>query len=246
MKTKEVLEARWKVLIFALLALLASGGNIASYPLFQPGNGGVSSPLQNQVQVQSAVPFATFVWPHWFETNGPAILAIFAAVLGGGLIANEINKGTIFFLLSKPVSRERILLTKYAVSAGLLLLVSVMGALAIALISSILAHPQDLLRLLVATGLLWLTALFPLGLSLFFSVMSSDSVRPVIFSLLITLMLVLPAIVPGGQEWSLWHYWSNQNAYQTGMFPLKEYLICLFVASIPLFAALIVFHRKAY
>lgn len=247
MKTKEFLEARWKVLTFAFLALLASGGNVASYPLLQPaGNGGISSPLQRLVQVHAASPFDAFVWPHWFATNGPAILAVFAAVLGGGLIANEVSKGTIFFLLSKPVSRERILLTKYAVSAGLLLVVNVMSTIAIAMMSSILAHPQDLLQLLTATGLLWLAVLFPLGLSLFFSVLSSDSVRPVIFSLLITLTLVLPAIVPGGQEWSLWHYWSNLNAYQRGLFPLKEYLVCFFMALIPLLAALVVFRRKAY
>ena len=233
MTTKEILEARWKVLIFVFPALLASGGNIVVYPLLQP-------------TVRGGVPFDTMIWPHWFALNGPVILAAFAAILGGGLIAGEVDKGTIFFLLSHPVSRERILLTKYVVSAGLVLAVSVISALSIALTSRVVAHPQDPLRLLIATGLLWLTALFPLGLSLFFSVMSSDSVRPVIFSLLITLALMLPAIVPGGMQWSLWHYWSSQNAYQMGSFPLKEYLVCLVAALIPLCAALMVFRRKAY
>ena len=250
MKTKELLEARWKAIIFALLALLTSAGNAAFYPwsTTQPATDSDAPPmLQNLVPAHLANTFNAFVWESWFAANGPFFLGLFAAILGGGLIANEVNKGTIFFLLSKPVSRERILLTKYGVSAGLLLAVSVIGSIALAAMGIFLGHPQDLLHLLIATGLLWLAALFPLGLALFFSIMSPDSLRPVIFSLLITIALVLlPAILPNGLNWSLWHYWSNLNAYLTGSFPLTEYLVCLITAAIPLLVALIVFRRKTY
>jgi hypothetical protein len=89
--------------------------------------------------------------------------------------------------------------------------------------------------------------LFPLGLALFFSVTSPDSLRSVVFSLLITTALVLlPTVLPNGLDWSLWHYWSSLDAYLTGSFPLKEYLVCLVTALVPLLAALIVFRRKAY
>lgn len=203
--------------------------------------------LQNLLPERLTNNFNVFVWEHWFATNGPLFLALFAAILGGGLLANEVSKGTIFFLLSKPVSRDRILLTKYGVSAGLLLAVSVLSSVALAVTSIALGHPPALLQLLVATGLLWLATLFPLGLALFFSLISPDSLRPVAFSLLITLALILlPAILPNGLNWSLGYYWSNLDAYLTGSFPLKEYLVCLVAAAVPLFAALAVFRRKAY
>jgi ABC-type transport system involved in multi-copper enzyme maturation permease subunit len=250
MKTKELLEARWKVIIFELLALLTSAGNIVFYPsnTMQPSaDHDIPSMFQNLVPSHFTNSFNTFVWESWFATNGPFILGLFAAILGGGLIANEVSKGTIFFLLSKPVSRERILLIKYGVSAGLLLAVSAMSSIALAIMSIVLGYPQDLLHLLIATVLLWLAALFPLGLALFFSIVSPDSLRPVVFSLLITITLVLlPAILPNGLNWSLWHYWNNLDAYLTGSFPLKEYLVCLVTALVPLLAALIVFRRKAY
>jgi len=250
MKTKELLEARWKVITFALLALIGSAGNVAFYPfnMTQPAaDSDVPSTLQNLVPEHLANTFNAFVWERWFATNGPFFLGLFAAILGGGLIANEVSKGTIFFLLSKPVSRERILLTKYGVSAGLLLAVSVMSSMALAIMSIVLGHPQDLLHLLIATALLWLAALFPLGLALFFSVVSPDSLRPVVFSLLITVALaLLPAVLPNGLDWSLWRYWNSPAAYLTGSFPLKEYLVCLVMAVVPLLAALIVFRRKAY
>ena len=151
MKTKEVLEARWKMLTFTLLALCTSAGNIAIYRWSENlrEQGGTSSPmLQEMMQDPPMKNFTAFVWDHWFATNGPFILTLFAVILGSGLIAKEVRKGTIFFLLSKPVSRERILLTKYGVSAGLLLTVSVMNSMVVAISGFVVGEPQDLLHLL--------------------------------------------------------------------------------------------------
>jgi ABC-2 type transport system permease protein len=249
MRTKEILEARWKVSIFALLALLIAGANVAFYPLSKNlpvRNGSVPPPLQGLVQERLAG-FNAFAWAQWFQVNGPGILLLLAAILGCGLIAGEVSKGTIFFLLSKPISRERILLTKYGVSMGILFAVALTASIAVEGASIALGHPQDVLRLLIATVLLWLGALFPLGLALFFSVVSSDSVRSLIFALLITVALaLLPVTLPGGLNWSLWRYWSSLDAYLNGGFPLKEYLVCLVTALLPLPAALVVFRKKAY
>jgi len=122
-----------------------------------------------------------------------------------------------------------------------------MSSLVIAITCAVLGRPQNMLFLLIATGLLWLATLFPLGLSLFFSVLLSDSLRSVMFSLLITVMFaLLPEILPHGMDWSLRHYWSSLDAYLSGSFPLKEYLVCLVMAIVPLTAALAVFRRKAY
>lgn len=250
MKTKELLEARPKIIIFTLLAFLVLAGNIAVYQLSESlrEHGGASSPLLQEIMQDPLMKnFTAFVWDHWFATNGPFILALFAVFLGSGLIASEVSKGTIFFLLSKPISRDHILLTKYAVSAWLLLGVSILASLVLAIAGIAEGQPQNLLHLLIATGQLWLAVLFPLGLSLFFSIISPDSLRPVILSLLITLPLVfLPTVLPDGLDGSLGHYWSDQSVYLVGGFPLKEYLICLLTALVPLFAALVVFRRKAY
>jgi ABC-type transport system involved in multi-copper enzyme maturation permease subunit len=233
-----------------LLALLTSAGNIVIYQYANHllESGGASSPMfQDITQDPLMKNFTAFVWDRWFATNGPLILALFAVALGSELIAREVSKGTIFFLLSKPVSRERILLTKYAVSMGLLLAVSIIISLVIAIAGIAVGHPQDLLHLLIATGLLWLATLFPLGLSLFFSIVSPDPLRSVVFStLMLGALVMLPILLPDGLNWSLGYYWSNQSTYLASGFPLKEYLVCLFTALVPLLAALAVFRRKAY
>jgi ABC-2 type transport system permease protein len=251
MKTKELLEARWKLISFVLLALLVAGVNVASYQFVKgpmPGvstGGSVPPSIQNLLQERLAS-FNAFAWGGWFQLNGPFILALGAAILGCGLIAGEVSKGTIFFLLSKPVSRERILLTKYGVSMGILFAVTLTASITIEGVGIALGHPQEVLRLLVATVLLWLGALFPLGLSLFFSVVFPDIVRPLAFALVITVVLSLSAIFPNGQDWSLLRYWSSSDAYLGGGFPLKESLVCLVAAALPLLGALVVFRRKAY
>lgn len=250
MKTKELLEARWKVGIFALFAFVVAGVNTSFYR--DAWNDAIDhralpALLQNLMPEHLPNTFATFSWLEWFAVNGPFLLAFLAALLGGGLIANEVSRGTIFFLLSKPISRERILLTKYGVSAVLLLAVSIIGSLTLTVMGIIQGQTLDLLRLLIATVLIWLAGLFPLGLALFFSVILSDSFRAVAFALLITFAFVLlPATLPNGWDWSLWRYWGSLSAYLNGGFPLKEYLVCLITAAIPLLAAIITFQRKAY
>jgi ABC-2 type transport system permease protein len=245
MKTKEMLEARWKVIIFTGLSLLVAGGNVAAYRFAPSPPGNVPPALQKLLQ-ERLMNFTVFAWGQWFQVNGPATLLLLAVILGCGLIAGEVSKGTIFFLLSKPVSRERILLTKYGVSTGLLFAVALVASIAVESASIALGHPQDILHLLIATVLLWLGALFPLGLSLFFSIVSPDSVRPLVFALLIPVVLSLPAAFPHGQDWSLIRYWSSLNAYLGGGFPLTEYLVCLVAAALPLLAALVVFRKKVY
>jgi ABC-2 type transport system permease protein len=245
MKTKELLEARWKVILFALLALLVAGGDVAAYR-FMPVSGGDLPPAIQRMLQEDLTNFSAFAWWQWFAVNGPATLLLLAVILGCGLIAGEVSKGTIFFLLSKPVSRERVLLTKYGVSAGILFAVALLASIAVEGASIALGHPQEVLRLLIATVLLWLGALFPLGLALLFSIISPDSIRPLVFALLITVALSLPAAFPNGADWSLIRYWSSQGAYLNGGFPLKEFLVCLVAAALPLLGALIVFRRKAY
>lgn len=229
---KELREARWKIIVIGGLALLISGTNTYPYAPDTP------SPLLD-------IPL--FIWQQWFWVTGPLLLGFLAALLGSALIAEEVTNGTIFFLLSKPISRHRLLLTKYGISAGVLFTLTLLTSIIIAGMSSAIGHPQEVGRLGVATLLLWLNTLFPLGLSLFFSTLSTRSIYPLIFTILIIIALtLLPTIPSGNLDWSLWLYWSSQDAYLNGTFPLKEFLVCLVTATLPVLGALAVFRTKIY
>ena len=101
-------------------------------------------------------------------------MAFLAAVPGCGLIGAEANKGTTSFLLSKPVSRVRVLLILYAVSAAILLAIVVAASAALLIASVIVSHPQAIAGVALSTLLLWLGALLMLGLAMLFSVLFKD------------------------------------------------------------------------
>ncbi len=116
MVVKELIEARWKAITCGLLALVLVEASAATYDLLRPVLSNTSSLqmpqfLQQQVQ-QLTSSYSLYVWGNWFAKNGTEILAVLAAVLGAGLIAGEVSKGTIFLLLGKPISRERALLNQ--------------------------------------------------------------------------------------------------------------------------------------
>jgi ABC-type transport system involved in multi-copper enzyme maturation permease subunit len=256
MVVKEFIEARWKAIIGSVVAVMGAAALASTYNLIKnvlagplTGNTARQIPAQLQGQIQQLTDsYDGYIWSQWFSKNGPEILAILAAVLGASLIASEVNKGTIFFLLSKPVSRDRVLLTKYLVSALILLGVMLLSSAAILVAAAVVGHPQQVGGVLISTVLLWLGMLFVLGLALLFSVLFHDVLRPLIFSLLLTLLLSVPGLIPNTSlnAWNLTFYWSNFAAYQGTAFPLKALIICLVAAMVPVALAIPLFRKQAY
>ena len=250
MAFKELIEARWKAIIGVAVCAAIAGALAGTYDLIK--NLLTSSTLQQvpqslQGQVQQVLGnYDVYVWGQWFSKNGAEVVAVLAAVLGCGLIGAEANKGTIFFLLSKPVSRVRVLLVKYAVSAGLLLAMIAAGSVAIVVAAAIVGHPQSISGVLISTVLLWLGALFVLGLALLFSILFKDVLWPLVFALMITILTSIPGLIPGWSDWSLPGYWSSQAAYLGQEFPVKALLICLVAAVVPLILAIPLFQKRAY
>lgn len=250
MVVKELIEARWKAIICGLLALVLVEVSTASYGLFTSMLNTSSLQkmpqfLQQQIQQMTST-YNLYVWGNWFAKNGPEIMVVLAIVLGAGLIAGEVNKGTIFFLLGKPISRERVLLIKYAVSALILLAISAICSGALLVTAAFAGYPQNIGGVIISTFLLWLGVLFGLGLALLFSVMFKDALWPLICALTIVLLAVIPSFIPNWGAWNLIGYWSNQAVYLGQGFPGKEFAICLVAAVVPLILALALFRKRAY
>ncbi len=250
MAVKELIEARWKAVIgivvsLVVVVLLASTYDLIHKLLSVTSLQGVPQSLQGQVQ-QVMGSYDPYVWSQWFSKSGAEVLAVLAAVLGCGLIASEVNKGTIFFLLSKPVSRVRVLLVKYAVSAALLLAMLVVSSAGLLVTAAIVGHPQNIGGVAISTLLLWLGTLFVLGLALLFSTLFKDILRPLLFALIITIVTAIPGFIPSWGDWSLPGYWSDLSAYLGQSFPTKALLICLVAAMVPVVLAIPLFRKQAY
>ena len=96
--------------------------------------------------------------------HAPSIGEVITHTFGGAISRPP------YFLLSKPASRERVLLTKYAVSGTILLAVALLGSAGLVVTAAVMGRPQPLVGMLVSTLLLWLGLLFVLGVALLFSV----------------------------------------------------------------------------
>ncbi len=252
MVTKELIENRWKLVgggaLVALMALIT----VFTYELTKGvmnGQAGAKLPgFIHDYIVQMTATFDTFVWASWFSmsNNGGLVMVALAAILGAGLIAGEVGKGSIFLLLSKPISRERVLLTKYAVSAAMLLAVVLFGSLVLLIVTALMGHPQNIGGTLVSDLLFWLALLFTLGVATLFSVIFSDVLRPLALTLVVMLLVALPGFVPGGHDWSLPSYWTSLPAYLGQSFPLKEFVVAIIVAALPLIIVVPLFRRQQY
>jgi ABC-2 type transport system permease protein len=192
-------------------------------------------------------------------------LAWIAAFLGAGLIAGEARTGTITFLLSRPLSRERVLLIKYGVSAGFLFAFAVLGQVFGTLPVSTRFDLEQPIWLLMLTLLFlnWLSALAFLGIGLVWSILCKSSLIAFVLTspFLYGIWLIgwgrvdLPwgYIVLQSSESGLLrrigHYWYffGFDAQRFGSpSPLESLLTRLVVAAIVLGLALFLFRRKAY
>src|SRR5690606_36024918 len=71
--------------------------------------------------------FPGFIGAEFLNLMWPLIVGIFVIMTGAGLVAQEIERGTVEFWLSVPETRMRLLLGKvvaFALAAGVLVLVT--------------------------------------------------------------------------------------------------------------------------
>lgn len=167
------------------------------------------------------------------------VLPVFAATEGGVQIAGETSSGTLFLLLTRPIGRARLFLTKFLVAAALsfLLAGALLGAaLGIGLVAvgwgDLTLYPgvlqmtearQDLSQA-VALGrfaLVWpaasLALLAPLSLSFLISAWSRSAVNAVGASVVLYLVLYIVSEIHFFQELRPWIFTSDV-AYWRGLF----------------------------
>jgi ABC-2 type transport system permease protein len=198
---------------------------------------------------------AAFVWAGYFSTTLYFLVGLGGALFGAGLIASETSSGTALLLLSRPISRERILLIKYGVaSLGLLILSVLCGALALFLGGLGGVRQPPLGGVLLSVALLWLAELFVMGVALVYSVLFPTAIAAGVLGFFTSYAIVIAPTFHngmnqyylGGPDWSLATYWSTLDIYAGGGDPVKALLVSLGVALIPLVIATLLFARKAF
>ncbi len=181
------------------------------------------------------------------------LVGLVSVLFGARLLASEAGSGSILLLLSRPISRERILLTKYGVCALLLLALCGLCGVGALVFGAAAGEAQPIGGVLLSTLLLWLATLFVLGGTLVYSVLIPSSLAAGVLGFFTVYLLSLAPLfhvhtpsIPGGIEWSLPTYWSNLSIYAGTTNPTQSIVVAGLAALIPLLIALFLFRRKAY
>lgn len=251
MYTKEAFEQRWKVLIGVILVAAIVILNAGLYGIVQklitdPKITSLSSSLQANIQLVESG-FDTYMWSQWFGKNATFMMSIFGAIIGCGLVSGEVSKGTIFFLLSKPISRVAIYGAKFITGTGGLLVIAVTGSLAMLICAYVTGHQiTSLGGLILSTILIWLCGVFVMGIAMVFSVVFSDIIKPLVLALAVSLIIAIPSLIPNWDAWSLYTYWESLDVYLGHAFPAKALIVTLIAAIIPFIIGLPLFQKKEF
>jgi ABC-type transport system involved in multi-copper enzyme maturation permease subunit len=139
-----------------------------------------------------------------------------ATLLGVALVSGEVSRGSIFLLLSRPVSRTRIFFTKYSVGAALLLAVALLGGMGIVISGYAHGYPaasMNVAEILASAGIFWLGTVSVLGVATLASVLFRDVIRSIIATVAaLYAIFSLPDLI---REATSWWYWSDR-AYFDG------------------------------
>lgn len=254
MIAKEWREARWKFLIAAALVLVLTL-NLTPYEELVKYVPDTSVPAAR----------ATYELFLFYGAGGYVVLIPLAALLGVALISGEVSGGSIFLLLSSPVSRTRLLLTKYGVCAGVLLAAALLGGVTLFVAAEERGYPLESLRfsgVALSAALIWLGSLFVLGVALLASILFRGVIGSVVATALaLALIFELPNLMltlsyagffsEPLQELSdklpwLPLYWYSKSLYMGRSFVPTYFFVSTVAAAVPLLAALWIFNRKAY
>ncbi len=144
-----------------------------------------------------------------YVDNGVAAMVILAGLLGAGLVSSEVGGGTIFALLSRPISRTRLFLTKYIVCAAFLLAATALGTVALFSLARLRDYPLGEINfagLALAAALLWLVSLFVLGMALLVSTLLRNALQSLIgTAVVIFLIITFPNLIITFADIFLWN-----------------------------------------
>ncbi|MBU2008622.1 MAG: ABC transporter permease [Chloroflexi bacterium] len=158
-----------------------------------------------------------------FLSSWAAVVVIYAIFAAGGIVAREVERGTMDLILAQPLSRTRLVLSKFAVflaGVGIIAMGSFLGFLAgMAVFDETMSLGNTALALFQGVSLVLAVGSY----SLLLSCLTLDPRRTLLLSGTITaafyiLNFVAPALK--GYTWagrfSLFHYFSPEPIMRTG------------------------------
>jgi ABC-2 type transport system permease protein len=186
-----------------------------------------------------------------FGFTWPILASIFAIGLAGATIAGEIEKGTLGMLLSLPIPRWKIFLSKYLsglLSILLLVIFSVLPIILAALLLNINFHTTGFIYIAILC-LLFSFAIFSLGL-MFSALMNEKSHLYGVMGTIVLLMYIANTIaglkpsLNNLKYISFFHFFNSQKALVNNHISLISWATFTGISIVSLLIGLIVISKR--
>lgn len=245
---KELREVRRKMIIALLISAFVGASLPPMFDMFKRtiemiADISWAESLRQQVEAQAA-DFELYLWSNWYGKNLPQIIFVFAAILAGPMLAGERASRTFQFLLTKPVSRTQVFLSKYAAGATAIAVISIGGTVAALVAADLSGKPVDTLWFLAPQAAQILGGLCFLSLSLLFSALIDDSVTAGVAAVGAGVALMVADSVGPVRGRLIFGMMAESRSFTAGVPNPVPLLVLAAVAAIVGYAALAVFCRR--
>jgi len=187
-----------------------------------------------------------YLWSQWNAKNLYQVGTILAILLGMNVFAGEVSRGTAGFLMTRPITRAEVFITKASAGAVMLFLIVFLSTLALILSAVIEFGTVDVGRLVVATIITIVGLLVIYSFSLLISVLIDEPVKAGAVSALGVFLSAVPGWFPKTTNFSLFTHITATEYFTDGNLPVVELLVMVLLITIFLYVSLYKFSEKEF
>lgn len=230
---KEANEHKWKLVLgflyLSLMAVILPFSFEYLKNILPSIEQSIPAPLQKDMNLYMST-FETYLWSQWTGKNLSQIIIAIALILGSSTMASEASKGTISFLLTKPITKLSIFLTK-AFLANSYLFILVFLPTTIMYIASIFSTKGEV-GILVFLSVIpaFLAGVVAYFIGLYFSITSDDAIKAFAYGAGLVIVNSLFSLFEITEKFSLSYLYKGSEDFLRGNFPYLNTVILLVTA----------------
>jgi len=241
---KSWLDTRSRFLLALLVLVVFACGTALSYPkvrelvtAVEPAAVTGDESLRQELEEQREVirTFRGYAWSQWFAGNFPALLVLFAALLGSGSPLVKSGSGSLFSL-ALPVSRGRWTRTRAGLGIVELFVVALAPSIALAVLAHLVGEQLALSEAVVYGLCAFVGASLFFSVAMFWSTLFNDIWRPLLFTCFVWIAIVaIDSVLPEGR--GIFAAMTGQTYFYDGTLPWAELLLSAAAAPALVYAA---------
>lgn len=248
---KELRENKWVFIIGLILLLVFALTNSLTYSIVKnllTTNKVANIPGMSADYLQTLQNFGLYTWSGWFGKSYEQVTIVLAIILGMGLIAGEVSKDTIGFLLAKPFSRRQVFAQKFLAGSLILIVLSFLSTIWLFLTAKYSGNEFNLGldKFLIATLNSLPSLLLIFSLTIIFSVILNDRLKAGLIAAFIAIALSIPGFFPDYADYNFYKYFVSTNVLNGQGFPWQSFIIITAVTTVLYVIGEQLFKRKQF